>query len=210
MRFKKNIPHYFHRNFNGEHYLGGSPLPGASAKGVNFHRVLTINARSLLNGIEFSELPLISPLKFSSGGLDIQYSFTEKGFKLIHMYSDTPDTSEECISVDILPEIRGDFLGIDLKSYGNILVDAFSPGEFKIKSDSSKLVWLNLQASHQGVFIKQCFNSDCVAFNRSIQLISIAYIPISIFEVKHHFPPSLILRFGMCRFCKTIISDDII
>ncbi len=209
---------------NGKHTFGGLAIhAGATPRGsaVPLHRVVTLDATDPLfpvKGCPSSQLPLYYPMKYGTGGAELQYAINKKGgIDLIYVSKAKPDESPY-VEVDAFPEIPGKLVELTYEEARLLFFldvdNHFQPQgpdrELFAKLDTDNLIRIGgSPLSCQGEVHFDCRHPKCSWRGRSNRIDLFAIVP----TFSNHVDPDLWHEyqgaefcFGLCQGCGSVIG----
>jgi hypothetical protein len=169
-------------------------------------------------------LPLYYPLKYGCGGPAVQYAvLSDDEIKILYMSDEVPDAAErQYVRVPQLPASAAEILPL---RYEEARILEFVGGYFQPNADDSAIL-RELEREHPVILIGGyrrlpsnasdviCRNPECQLFNRRIWLDVVASIPPIPINGAEDFwyeyeGADMEFYFGLCRYCKTVISFNV-
>jgi hypothetical protein len=215
----------------GHHRFGGPSIhQGAIPAGTNtaLHLLVCLdlsdeNCPVMAKG-RARYLPLYYPLKYGSGGPELQYAVLSDGeIKLIYLSDESPDdVDDQYVCVSALPSSPAELIPL---SYEEARAIEFAGGYFQ-PNDADRALLAGLNTPHPMIRIGGfrslprnagaviCRNRECRLFGREIYLQLIASIPPvpvgGTDDFWHEYQGGDVeFCFGLCPSCGTIIGFNV-
>jgi hypothetical protein len=213
----------------GHHRFGGPAAhKGVTPQGndTSLHLLLSIDLCDANCPIQTSGairyLPLYYPLKYGTGGPEVQYAvISDTEIQILYMSEYKPDDEgRQYIQVPHLPESRAQIIPLEYEEariLGFMAADSYfkpNPEDMAILSrfDRDRLVPIGgLQILVRNAQDVICRNKDCRFLNRRVYFEVIAAIPPlpvnGSDDFWHEFQRGdVYFCFGFCRYCGTVIA----